>query len=266
MIRLLNGDTYLKDELLGFMYDDDFYYNELNGKALSQSSLKVILNNPIDYLNQLKGKPFKKTDDLIMGNLVHWGYLEPDVFYSKTFVEADRVTAKEYKDAISKHGSENVYKAKLGRIAESYIDALNRWDKLTEIRAKCEIEVPAIKMFFDDIPIKGKCDLLAPDRALDLKTTRVNPDKFNEYKIRDLDYDLQAFLYCQLFEVDYFTFIPINKLNRAKGLIHCGQSIIDSGEEKFYKAIEIYREFFHGKSLEESEYLLDNHFYEKIVG
>ena len=71
-------------------------------------------------------------------------------------------------------------------------------------------------MFYDEIPIRGKADLLLEDRVLDLKTTRVNPDKFNKWKIMDMDYDLQAFLYCQLFEVDYFSFIPINKINRSK--------------------------------------------------
>ena len=73
-------------------------------------------------------------------------------------------------------------------------------------------------MFFGDIPIKGKADMLSENTIYDLKTTTVNPDKFTKWKILDLDYDLQAFIYCQLFEVDYFSFIPINKTNKAKGI------------------------------------------------
>ena len=266
MITLLNGETYQKEEILGYMLEDDFYYGKLDLNALSQSSLKLILNEPYDYLRKLKGKATEKSDALIMGNLVHWGYLEPEVFYSKHFIEADRITDKAYKEAVANYGADNVYKAKFGRIAEAYVDTLNRCDFLNDIKSRAEIEVPAIKMFYDDIPIRGKADLLLEDRILDLKTTRVNPDKFNKWKIMDMDYDLQAFIYCQLFEVDYFSFIPINKINRSKGIIHCGQEILDSGEEKFYRAMDTYIKFFHNKTVEEAEALLDNNFYENTVG
>ena len=266
MITLLNGEHWGKDEILTQMVLDDFYYGHLGKYALSQSSLKTILNNPLDYLKMLKGKETKSSDALIMGNLVHWGYLEPNVFYSKTFVEAERINEKEYKLAVEKHGEKNVYKAKLQRIAESYVDALNRCDKLNDIKRKCEIEVPAIKMFFDDIPIKGKADMLSENTIYDLKTTTVNPDKFTKWKILDMDYDLQAFIYCQLFEVDYFSFIPINKTNKAKGIVHCGKEILESGEEKFYKAIDKFKKYFYQKDIDESEYILDNDCPEIIVG
>jgi len=266
MITLLNGETYATQEIITLMYSDEFYFGHLDKTALSQSSLKLILNEPYDYLRKLKGRGTEKSDALIMGSLVHWGYLEPEVFYSKKFIEADRITDKAYKSAIAEHGADNVYKAKLGRIAEAYVDTLNRCDALNNIKAKAEIEVPAIKMFFDDIPIRGKADLLLEDRVLDLKTTRVNPEKFNKWKIMDMDYDLQAFIYCQLFEVDYFSFIPINKINRSKGIIHCGQEILDSGEEKFYRAMDNYFKYFHKKTVEEAEALLDNSFYENTVG
>ena len=108
MITLLNNEHWGKDEILTQMYDDDFYYGHLGKYALSQSSLKTILNNPLDYLKMLKGKETKPSDALIMGNLVHWGYLEPNVFYSKTFVEAERINEKEYKLAGEKHGEKNV--------------------------------------------------------------------------------------------------------------------------------------------------------------
>ena len=265
IITLLNGESYNKEELLVLMEDDNFYFGHLSRNSLSQSSLKTILSNPYEYLRYLKGKKEKRSDALVMGSLVHWGYLEPEKFYNKHFIEAERVTDKDYKEALAKYGEENVYKAKLGRIAEAYIDSLNRCDALNDIKSKARIEVPAVKMFFEDIPIKGKADLLLEDRVLDLKTTMVDPEAFNYWKILSMDYDLQAFIYCQIFEVDYFSFIPISKVNKSKGLIHCGQDILDSGEEKFYKAIEIFKKFFYNKSIEESEGLLDNYYYEAVV-
>lgn len=266
MITLLNGEAWGTDEILTQMYDDEFYYGHLGKYALSQSMLNEILKDPYTYLKRLKGKEQKKSDALRMGNLVHWGYLEPKVFYSKTFVETDRINTKEYKLAVEKVGEDNVYKAKEQRIAEAYVDTLNRCDKLNNIKKKCEVEVPAIKMFFNDIPIRGKADLLGTHTIYDLKTAMVNPDQFTKWKIMDMGYDLQAFLYCQLFEVDYFSFITINKQNRYKGIVHCGKEILESGEEKFYKAIEKYKKYFYQKDVEESEYVLDNDCPEIIVG
>jgi hypothetical protein len=69
MITLLNGDAWGKDEILTQMVLDEFYYGHLGKYALSQSSLKTILNNPLDYLKMLKGKETKSSDALIMATL-----------------------------------------------------------------------------------------------------------------------------------------------------------------------------------------------------
>ena len=251
MITLLNGETWLPDELTAQMHDADFYYNKLGiTKALSTSSLSQLLNNPEDFYKDLKGRERKPSDALRMGNLVHWGYLEPEKFYQLTFVDAERTNAKEFTAAVTEHGARNVFKAKEQRIAESYVDVLNNKEALINIRKNAELEAPAIKMLLD-IPIRGKADMISGDTIYDLKTTRVNPSEFNWWKVRSLNYDLQAFIYCQLFEMDYFSFIPINKMNHRVGIVHCSKDILESGEEKFYKAIEIYKRDFMGKELDE---------------
>ena len=38
-IKLLDGKEYIKKTLIGRMYNDEFYYGELNKLALSSSSL-----------------------------------------------------------------------------------------------------------------------------------------------------------------------------------------------------------------------------------
>ena len=100
MITLLNGEHWGKEELIAQMYDDEFYYSYLGKHALSQSLLRNILEDPHSYLKKLKGKEEKETDALMMGKLVHWGYLEPEVFYGKNFIEAERITDKPYKLAV----------------------------------------------------------------------------------------------------------------------------------------------------------------------
>ena len=60
MITLLNGEHWGKEEILAQMADDDFYFNFLGKHALSQSLLKMILDDPHSYLKKLKGKKEKK--------------------------------------------------------------------------------------------------------------------------------------------------------------------------------------------------------------
>lgn len=265
MITLLNGDTYLMGEILSFMEDDNFYYNVLDTtKALSTSSLSKLLDSPEDFLKGLKKKETEDSDALRMGKLVHWAYLEPEKFYKLHFVDADRTNAKVYKEAVEKYGEQNVFKVKEQRIAEYYIDRLNNKEILKGIRKKCEVEVPAIKEMLG-IPIRGKADMVSEDCIYDLKTTRVNPNKFNWWKVTESNYDLQAFVYCQLFEKDYFTFIPINKMNGRCGLMHCSKDVLESGEQKFYKAIEVYKTKFLGKTIQEIEDALSMDLEEGVI-
>ena len=99
----------------------------------------------------------------------------------------------------------------------------------------------------------------------DLKTTRVNPSGFNWWKVRDMNYDLQAFIYCQLFERDYFAWIPLNKMNSRVGIRYASRELIESGEEKFYKAIEVYKTKFQGKTIEEIEDALSMDLDEDVI-
>lgn len=265
MITLLNGDSWLKEELITQMYDDNFYYNTLGvDKALSTSSLSQLLDSQEDFLRYLKGKKQKESDALRMGKLVHWAYLEPKKFYSLKFVDTERTNSKAYTEAVQEYGAENVFKEKEQRIAEHYIDRLNNKEKLKQIRKNCEVEVPAIKELLG-IPIRGKADMIDNECLYDLKTTRVNPSGFNWWKVRDMNYDLQAFIYCQLFERDYFAWIPLNKMNSRVGIRYASRELIESGEEKFYKAIEVYKTKFQGKTIEEIEDALSMDLDEDVI-
>ena len=253
MITLLNGESWRIEELTAQMYDDNFYYNSLGiDKALSTSSLSQLLDSQEDFLRSLKGKKQKESDALRMGKLVHWAYLEPKKFYALKFVDTDRTNSKAYTEAVQQYGAENVFKEKEQRIVEHYIDRLNNKEKLKQIRKNSEVEVPAIKELLG-IPIRGKADMIDSKCLYDLKTTRVNPSGFNWWKVRDMNYDLQAFIYCQLFERDYFAWIPLNKMNSRVGIRYASRELIESGEEKFYKAIEVYKTKFQGKTIEEIE-------------
>ena len=118
MITLLNGDSWLKEELITQMYDDNFYYNTLGvDKALSTSSLSQLLDSQEDFLRYLKGKKQKESDALRMGKLVHCAYLEPKKFYSLKFEDTERTNSKAYTEAVQEYGAQNVFKEKEQRIA-----------------------------------------------------------------------------------------------------------------------------------------------------
>lgn len=264
-ITLLNGDIWQEKDLLKKMDDDNFYYQQLGvDKVLSQSSLSDILDCPDDFYKSLAKIPKELNENYRAGTLLHMLYLEPKKFYKLNFIEADRTNAKAYKEAVEKYGEDNVYKVKEQMYTESLVDVLNNKERLMQIRKNCEVEVPAVKVL-SGIPIRGKADILTDNVIYDVKTTRVNPDKFNWWKVTDYNYDLQAYLYCQLFEKDYFAFITINKGNKSVGIRHCSQEVIDSGKAKFLQAINKYKTKFMGKSLDEIKDELTKDIHEGII-
>lgn len=263
MIRLFNGENYSVDEINTLAIDDTFYYGHLAKNALSSSMLRNILNSPntqLKYMQDAESGKGKESEPLTLGKLTHWLYLEPEVFYSKTYVDVDRINAKEYKDAVAEHGAENVFKAKHRNISEWLVDKLNNNEELRDIRKNSEVEVPSVGMI-EDVPVRSKADMICGDTIYDLKTGIVTPEDF-EWKVRNMHYDLQAWIYLQLFpKVKEFKFIYINKTTRDIGLIDVPEEVIERGGIKYRLAADAYFKIFHQCTLEEVQHKLDQHIY-----
>ncbi len=260
MITLLNNDTYRTEEILGYMLDDSFYYGVLATNALGSSLLRNLLDSPNTLLEYMK-KPKKETDALRIGRLTHECFLEPDKFYNKIYVEADRTNAKVYKEAVEKHGPENVFKQKDKDYVEWLIRKLANNETIQSIMKGAEVEVPMIKMF-DKFAIRGKADILTSDCIYDLKTTIAPVESFAKWEVDKKNYDLQAFIYCRLFKKDKFKFITINKNNRDVGIVNVPAEVISRGQTKFSLALKAYKEMFYNKTTEETEYILDQYILE----
>ena len=263
MIRLFNGENYGVDEINTLANSDEFYYGHLAKHALSSSMLRNILNSPNTQLKYMeddaKGKG-KDSEALILGKLTHWLYLEPNVFYGKHYVEAERINAKEYKEAVSKYGNDNVFKAKHRNIAEWLCEKLDNNEELREIRKNSEVEVPSVGMI-DDVPVRSKADMVCGDIIYDLKTGITSPEDF-EWKVRNMHYDLQAWIYLQLFpQAKEFKFIYINKITRDIGLIDVPEEVIERGGTKYRLAADAYFKIVHNCTLDEIKYKLDQHIY-----
>lgn len=258
MITLFNGESYLEGEINTMASSDDFYYGHLGKHALSSSVLRNIFDDPDKQLQYLKGKG-GNTEALMLGKLTHWCWLEPDVFYRQIYTDL-RGNTNAYKELVAQHGEENIFKEKHRNIAEWLCRRLDNNEEIREIRKDAEVEVPSVKMI-DDVPVRGKADMIKDDIIYDLKTGIVSPQQF-EWKIDAMNYDLQAWIYMQLFpNAKNFIFIYINKHTRAPGIIEMSEKAIERGGEKYKVAVDAYFKIFHNKEIDEIEFLLDQYVY-----
>ena len=239
-IKLLDNKYYDKAELLKRMEDDNFYYGELNTLALSSSSLKQLLSSPKTYKFSLK---YGSGDSAALraGALFHWAILEPEKFASQKFVEVQSRNTKKFKEVQEEFGT--AFTAKERGEAERLVDAFYRNEHAKELITKAEFEIPAIDNVLG-FPFRGKADVLATNRIVDLKTT-TNIKDFS-WSANKYGYDVQCYLYCNLFNKDYkdFYFLVLDKGSLDIGIFNCSEEFYYRGEEKVEKALDLYNKFF----------------------
>ena len=240
MIQLLDGKKYNKKDILSKMDDDSFYYGELNKLALSSSSLKLLLASPKTY-KHVTQYGSAETQPLRDGWLFHTAILEPEVFNSQIFVDVASKNTKAYKLAKEEHG--RVFTKTEKHQAEKLADAFYRNEQALKMISNCEFEVPAIGEVCG-YPFRGKADVLGKGRIADLKTT--TDIKSFPYSAKKYSYDVQCFLYCELFNVGYeeFKFVVIDKGSLDLGIWDCSKEFYLEGKRKVEKAIDIFETFF----------------------
>ena len=239
-IELLNGELFRHDELLELMKNDEFYYGYLGKAALSSSSIKLLLDSPKKY-KYVTEYGSQESNALDAGWLFHTAILEPDVFEKQIYVDVQSKNSKAYKLAKEEHGK--VYTIKQKRDAERLADAFLRNEHALQLITNCEFEVPAIGMV-QGYPFRGKADVLDSYRVVDLKTT--SDLKAFPYAARKYGYDVQVYLYSELFNKPYeeFKFIAIDKGSLDIGIYDCSEEFYNSGKEKVTKALETFETFF----------------------
>jgi hypothetical protein len=239
-IRLLDGKQYDKAELLKRMLDDNFYYGELNRLALSSSSLKTLLSSPKTYKFSLEYGS-AESQALRDGWLFHTAILEPNVFEAQTFIDVQSKNTKKFREA--KAENPRVFTAKERSDAERLADAFLRNEHAKELIRDSEFEVPVIGEVMD-MPFRGKADVLGKDKIVDLKTT--TDIKGFSYSANKYGYDVQCYLYCNLFGKSHkdFYFLALDKGSLDIGIFNCSEEFYFRGEEKVEKALHLYNKFF----------------------
>ena len=254
-IKLLNGQIWDKDKLLDKMYDDSFYYGELGKYALSSSSIKNLIDSPKSYarsLNYKSDSPAFKT-----GRLIHLAALEPEKLDSLChIVEVQSAVTKKFKDKVKEIGSgEFVYTRKEYDKAMYVVDSLKQNDLWQDLTRKAEFEKPAFDILHG-YPFRAKADILGKDFVADLKTT--SDLKAFKYSAKKYSYDVQFYIYCNLFKVDYknFYFFVIDKGSGDLGIYDCEESFYEAGKQKLEYGIRIFERYFINKEEELNEYVI----------
>ncbi len=248
-IKLLDNKMYDRNLLLDNMQDDEFYYGELNKLALSSTNIKLLLDSPKKFYYVTKYGENLDTQGIRDGRLFHTLVLEPDKFEKFHFVDVASKNTKAYREAKAEYGI--VYTRSEKEQAEKLADQLLRNNLATSFLKDSEFEVPAID-FVEGLPFRGKADILG-SCVIDLKTTTdIKNFKWSAVKY---GYDVQMYLYCQLFQKQYFDFkfIVIDKGSGDIGIFDCSEEFYLQGKEKVMFAIQRYREYFANKNWDTTE-------------
>jgi hypothetical protein len=222
------------------MVDDNFYYGELNTLALSSSSIKLLLSSPKTYKYVTKyGSP--ETQPLRDGRLVHQAILEPQKFSEQIFVNVSSKNTKKYKEAKEKYGE--VYTRSEKENAEKMADAFFKNEQALKEITNCKFEIPAIGTI-QGFPFRGKADVIKNSNIVDLKTT--TDIRGFPYSAKKYSYDVQCYIYCQLFNITYenFKFVVIDKGSLDIGIWNCSEEFYLEGKRKTINAIQIFEKFF----------------------
>ena len=237
-IKTFDNKIWEKQELIDNMYDDTFYYGYLGKQALSSSSLKMVLSSPKTYKYVTKYGQ-SETQPLRDGKLFHTMILEPHKIDELTIVDVATKAGKAYKEA--KAEGLEVYTTNEIKAAERLADAILRNDEAVHYMSKAQFEIPEIAMI-EGIPFRAKADILKSNQIVDLKTTtglnefRYSADKYS--------YDLQAYLYREMFNVDEFVFVCIDKGSLDIGIFECSDEFYEKGKRKLEQGIANYKYFF----------------------
>ena len=188
------------------------------------------------------------TSAMKLGWLLHCAILEPQKFSKQTFIDVQSRNTKKFKEAAQ--GKDLIFTAKERSETERLQDAIFKNEQAMKLLSNCEFEVPAIGTI-EELPFRAKADVFCGDRIVDLKTSMDielwDPQKKyvtgSPYR---LHYDVQAFIYCTVFNIDFknFVFLVIDKGSLDVGIFDCSEEFYLSGKQKTYEAIARYKQFF----------------------
>jgi len=237
-----------KQEIIENLRDDENYYGEFGRQYLSNSDIRALLNNPLDFK-----KPSEPSAAFVVGGYFHTCILEPHKLDKYKVIKATTRNTKAYKElsggeiCLLEHEADDIELMREKVLANDLFNEL-----ITE--GNVEYEVPGL-IELEGMLWKGKADIVNHTNQLviDLKTTsNIQQFKSSSYKY---NYDSQAYIYSQMFGYE-LVFIVIDKKTHQLGLFDCSDQFLQSGANKVAKAVQSYNEFYGSESFDMDQYYI----------
>ena len=255
-IKLFDGKEWDVKEIIQRMDDDSFYYGYLGDNALSSSSVKGLYKSPKSYFNKAK-KINSNVPALREGRLIHTVVLEEDKLHDKyDFVDIGGRRTKTFVDAEAKartKGKEIMLTSELHK-ANELCNAIRFNSHANELFTGGVAETPANGELFG-VPFRGKADYLKDGHLIDLKTTS-DLEGWVEAAKYTWHYDMQGWIYCELFGVTKFTYVVIEKSTGDIGIFELSDETRELGGNKVKQSVVTFNEYRKDKRTRINEYTI----------
>ncbi len=255
-IKLFDGKNWGVDEILKQMDDDSFYYGYLGQNALSSSSAKDLYKSPKTYFNKTK-EVNSDAPPLREGRLIHTVVLEEEKLNDKyDFVNIGSRRTKTFEAAqeeAKSKGKEVMLTSELNK-ANELCNAIRFNSHANELFTGGTAETPAIGELYG-LPFRGKADYLKDGHLIDLKTT-AKLDGWERTAKYLWHYDMQGWIYCELFGVTKFTFVVIEKGTGDIGIFELSDETRELGGNKVKQCVNTYKEYFIDKRSKLNDYTI----------
>ncbi len=162
-------------------------------------------------------------------------------------IESSTRTTKIYKQSILDMKKEIVLLQKEADEIQSMVDIFKTNENIKKVLdiKNIEFEVPSVGFMTDnDLPWKGKADILTDDFVYDIKTCSKLKSFRNSSK--SYNYDSQAFIYSKLFQRP-MRFLVIEKGTGLIGIFDTSDEAYDNGYYKVEAAESQYLKYFVNK-------------------
>lgn len=255
-IKLFDNNNWNVKELLKKMDDDSFYYGFLGKNALSSSALKDLYKSPKTYFNKTNVIN-SDAPALREGRLIHTVVLEEENLKNKyNFVEVasrNTIKFKKAKEEADFLGKEVMLTSELNK-ANELCNAIRFNTYSNDLLTGGKAEVPGIGELYG-LPFRGKADYLKDGHLIDLKTT-ARLDGWERSAKYQWHYDMQGWIYCELFGVTKFTYVVVEKGTGDIGIFELSDETREIGGDKVKQCANTYKEYFVDKRSKINDYTI----------
>ena len=216
--------------------DDEHYYGEFGKQFLSNSDIKALIDNPLNFK-----KPSPPNPAFVVGSYFHTCILEPDKLEKFKIVKSKTRNTKEYKEIAGEDICLLQHEVDQIELMREKVLEVDLFKDLI-LDGAVEYEQPGL-VELEGMQWKGKADIVnhSSQLIIDLKTTNnINTFASSAHKF---NYDSQAYIYSKMFNMDLI-FIVVDKKTHQLGLFDCSDKFLQSGQNKVALAVQAYNDFF----------------------